>query len=706
MDHRCIALGICAALATTAVAQQAGRTQEPRDREPALPAWIDLSREHTQSDVIFALAGATADATRLAVMESVGAVGGKVLWPGRIFMLTLPEGSDLRAALVRLNADPRVKYAEPNAIYHVINTPNDPSYSLQWGWNQGNDADIDAPEAWDSQTDGSGVVVAVIDTGVEYTHSDLAANMWVNPDEIAGNGLDDDSNGYVDDVYGADVINGDGDPMDDHYHGTHVAGTIGAVGNNGVGVTGACWTARIMAVKFLSSGGSGTEADAVLSVNYAVSEGAVVSNNSWGGFGFDQGLYDAIEAAGEECHLFCAAAGNSSIDIEGQDWIPGGYDLDSILCVAASDASDNRAWFSNWGPVSVDLAAPGDSIYSTFLGDSYTYLSGTSMATPHVAGVATMLYSEADGRADHLDVKQWLMDSVDPIAAWSGLTVTGGRLNFDSALAQIPAWPVLPASGILLSQRGSFNPGGLPSERGDVLHLDPITGAYAMIFDCSDVLAGDPNLDALEVLSDGSLLLSFDAALTIPCLQGGPDGDNVDDSDVVRFVPLTYGDDTAGQFEFYFDGSDVALDADGEDVDGLAMDAAGNLLVSTSGSWNLGGGVSGKNEDVLLFAPTSLGANTAGGLTLFFNGRDDDVKLGQTTENTDAIHFDDAAQVLTISTAGDFRVPVNQLGQDDDLADFAGTQWGADTNGTFTIPFDGAAYQLDPKDIDAVVVIG
>jgi hypothetical protein len=436
MNRRMWFSGIPMGLATAAIVASAVAQQHDAapPRAPVPPRSIDLSREHRPNDVLFRLAGANDDATRLAVMDSVHATGGRVVSKKvGIDLLTLAEGADLGAVLARLNADPRVKYAQPNWIYHVDGVPNDPYFTNQWDWDQPNDADVDGPEAWDVATDASSVIVADIDTGMEYTHSDLAANVWVNPNEVAGNGIDDDGNGWIDDVHGIDTVNNDADPADDNGHGTHTAGTIGAVGDNGIGVTGACWKAQIMPLKCFDQYGSGDTANIIVCIDYAVANGAVASNNSWGGFGVDDALYDDIKAAGDAHHLFVAAAGNSAIDIEGQDWLPGGYDLDNVLCVAATDSSDNRAWFSNWGPVSVDLAAPGDTIYSTWPGNSYTYLSGTSMATPHVTGVATMLFAQS-GTGDDQLVKAWIMDSVDPIPAFSGLTVTGGRLNYRAAL--------------------------------------------------------------------------------------------------------------------------------------------------------------------------------------------------------------------------------------------------------------------------------
>ena len=474
MKPRTVTLSALAAVAAGVTAVSLTASQQSATPVPGLPANIDLSREHRADKIVYRMAIDGDVATQHALEESVGAVHGKAIYRDQLFELVVKPGTELRAALIALNADPRVKYAQPSWIYHLDNTPNDPSFTAQWGWDQANDADIDAPEAWNTATDGSNALVAVIDTGVQYDHPDLAANMWVNPDEIAGNAIDDDGNGWVDDIYGADTVNNDGDPMDDHFHGTHVAGTIGAVGNNGVGVTGACWTAKIVALKFLDASGSGDTADALETLDYCVDKEIHLSSNSWGGYGVDTALYDGIDDAGTCGHLFVAAAGNNSLNIEGQNWLPGGYDLDNVICVAATHSTDGLAWFSNYGPVSVDLAAPGDSIYSTYLGSTYNYLSGTSMATPHVAGVATMLFS-LSGTRYGLDVKDWILNSVDALPALSGLMVTGGRLNFNQALQQIPAAPTLPSSGVLFSLRRNTTVNAITMYRWDIWHLDPVT---------------------------------------------------------------------------------------------------------------------------------------------------------------------------------------------------------------------------------------
>jgi len=321
----------------------------------------------------------------------------------------LVRATDNPAAAIEewLRNHPAIEYFEPNFISELTRLPDDASFSQLWGLhNTGQtggtiDADIDAPEAWDLATGSAHIVVGVIDTGVDYTHPDLAANIWTNPGEIAGNLIDDDANGFADDVHGYDFINDDSDPMDDNRHGTHVSGTIAGVGNNGQGLAGVNWSSSIMPLKFLSAEGSGSTADAVRALNYATMMRSTygvnvrLTSNSWGGGGYSQALYAAIQASGEAGMLFVAAAGNSSRDTGASPSYPASYDLPNIISVAATDHNDRLPAFSNYGATSVDLAAPGVGIYSAVPNGGYGSLSGTSMAAPHVAGVVALLWSNA-----------------------------------------------------------------------------------------------------------------------------------------------------------------------------------------------------------------------------------------------------------------------------------------------------------------------
>ncbi len=350
------------------------------------------------------------------------------------------------AALAALRARPEVEYAEPNGRVSADLTPNDTSFPTMWNLlNTGQSGayagdDIDATLAWNYTTGDPAMKVGVLDTGIDYTHPDLAANMWTNPGEIAGNGLDDDGNGYVDDIHGYDVLHLDGDPMDDNFHGTHVAGTIGAVGNNALGICGVTWQCQLVAVKFLDATGNGVESDAIAALQYALAAGVRLTNNSWGNFSGGQALLDAINACGAAGQLFVNAAGNNGWNLDGVPVYPACYDTPYIITVAATDGRDLRPTWSNFGATTVDLGAPGANIYSCKPGGLYQALNGTSMAAPHVAGAAMLAFARFP-HASALQIRQLLLDNVDPIASLSGRTITGGRLNAYKPLLNGDATP-------------------------------------------------------------------------------------------------------------------------------------------------------------------------------------------------------------------------------------------------------------------------
>ncbi len=353
----------------------------------------------------------------------------------------VPDGMDVQAAIEACKADAAIAYAEPNYIYTASRLPNDPRFGELWGLNNANDVDVDAPEAWDAQTGVANVLVAIIDTGVDYNHEDLRANAWKNPGESGAgretNGRDDDNNGFVDDVRGWDFAGDDNDPMDDNGHGTHVAGTIAAAGDNGIGVAGVNWRAAIMALKFLSANGSGTAADAIECIEYAAQQGAQVLNNSWGGGGFSQALRDAIELARARNAVFVAAAGNEGRDNDASPSYPASYDVANVLSIAACDQQGQMASFSNFGRTSVDFAAPGVGILSTTPGNNYQSFSGTSMATPLASGVAALLLAQFP-QSTYRQIMIRMAGSVDAAAPFEGTTWHGGRLNAAAALTVAP----------------------------------------------------------------------------------------------------------------------------------------------------------------------------------------------------------------------------------------------------------------------------
>lgn len=399
--------------------------------------------------------------------------------PG-LSLVRLPAGIIVKDALTVFNNVSGILYAEPNYRTYVASTfPNDPYFEdeKQWGLhNTGEtggtvDADIDAPEAWDTATD-SDIIVAVIDTGIDYGHPDLAANLWVNSAEYYGDpNEDDDNNGYVDDIRGWDFVNDDNDPKDDNYHGTHVAGIIGAVGNNNTGVVGVCWQVEIMNLKSYDENQEGTWANCIKAIEYAVDMGAKVINASWGGYTGDpnQSLKDAIDAADASGVLFVAAAGNDHFSIDDpryHPFYPAKYDSDNIISVMATDQDDHKSDFSNWGPVSVDLGAPGgwkvplpfgdDDILSTMptyetdkmaalnYSTYYDHLAGTSMAAPHVSGACALIWS-SEPSVSHHKIKDILLDTVDSLYDLDGLCVSGGRLNVYKALSAMPSWDIFVA---------------------------------------------------------------------------------------------------------------------------------------------------------------------------------------------------------------------------------------------------------------------
>lgn len=411
--------------------------------------------------------------------------GGKIKKSYRRFsdlcVIELPKNLKVKDALIKYKDSKEILYVEPNYKVKINTTiPNDPYFSQLWGLqNTGQEhpvdgggttygtegVDIDAPEAWDISTGSQDIIVAVIDTGVDYTHPDLSANMWVNQAELVGDpNSDDDGNGYKDDIYGYDFANNDGDPNDDHFHGTHCAGTIGAIGNNGIGVAGVCWSVKIMALKFLDSGGYGYTDDAIECIEYAVDNGAKVLNNSWGGGSYSQSLKEAIEDAEDAGVIFVAAAGNNIYDAywnvvlnnDTYPHYPSSYDCDNIIAVMATDDNDARSRWnafneSHYGLTSVDIAAPGSDILSTFptymtsamqsygLSTDYETIGGTSMATPHVSGTCALIWSMYPYLRVS-EVKQIVIDSAEKLDSLDNLCVTEGRLNLYQAL--LHAYPM------------------------------------------------------------------------------------------------------------------------------------------------------------------------------------------------------------------------------------------------------------------------
>ena len=365
--------------------------------------------------------------------------------PGDMVLVELPEASP--ATLAKLTHDPRVDFLERDLEFELPQTPDTANGSAtqydespgargrkpndlhrrQWGLDNGRRTDIDAPEAWQKTVGANGPIIAVIDTGVDTNHPDLKANLWTNPREIPNNGRDDDGNGVIDDVHGFDAYHQDGVPEDAHGHGTHCAGIIGATGNNRRGITGVNWQTRIMPVKiFDNSAKPKTSTSAILrGVSYAVNNGARLTSNSWGGPTPARSVERAF-AGSRAFHLM--GAGNDSQDNDDKPFYPASYRTTNSLSVASVTSGGNLSGFSNYGDQSVDLAAPGSSIYSTLPGGRYGTRSGTSMATPHVTGVAGLLLSLAPGLSN-TQVRSLLLSGVVGKRDLQGKVVTGGVVN-------------------------------------------------------------------------------------------------------------------------------------------------------------------------------------------------------------------------------------------------------------------------------------
>jgi len=470
------------------------------------------------------------------------------LVPG-LSLIKLPANKTVADSLSPFRESADILYAYPNHYGRgILATPDDTRFSEQWAlYNTGQsggtvDADIDAPEAWDTATGSGDIIVAVIDTGVDYTHPDLAANMWVNPGEdheplgVIGpedfDGIDDDDNKLTDDICGYDFSNDDGDPYDDYNymgvigHGTHCAGIVGAAGNNNKGIAGVNWDVRLMALKWMDDAGDGESWDIVYSIEYAVDMGARVLSNSYSHpykYQVNQAIFDVIEAAHEAGCLFVASSGNDGDDNDAEPFYPASYDLDNIISVLATNKYDNEWGSSNYGATSVDLGAPGAGILSCAPGNRYLSYSGTSLACPHVAGACALLWSR-NPALSHLEVKDIILDTVDVLddlenhPVHGRLCVTGGRLNLHSA--------ILAVSDLFLDIEDDLDPGvcvspddqitytitlvagtethqdavltDRMSKKVDFIRADPNTGTYdpnshSYIWQIGTIAPDDPN---------------------------------------------------------------------------------------------------------------------------------------------------------------------------------------------------------------------
>jgi subtilisin family serine protease len=504
------------------------------------------------------------------------------------FRVDAPEGMSFKGVRAALSRVRGFDYVEPNFAVWAQSLPDDFYFGAQYGLNNTGQtsifgdtgtsgADIDAPEAWDLLAGAgmpaqgqSDVVVGLIDTGVDYNHPDIAGSMWVNPFEIPANGKDDDGNGFVDDVHGADFADLDGDPMDDHNHGTHVAGILAATPDNGIGTVGVAPHVKIMALRFLSADGFGGVDFAIQALNYAMDMKARgvnirVTNNSWGGADFSQAMDDAIRRSADAGMLFVAAAGNGDainhigfdVDAPGAGFYPASQTAPSVISVAATDSRDRLASFSNFGAEGVDLAAPGVNVVSEIRDGGYQYFSGTSMATPLVTGVAAMAWTLKPD-ATWQEVRDAIFAGVDKLSGLAGKMVTGGRLNAISTLRHLLPTAVVGRhvfynNSAFDSRSAAASPAddnGIAADKAALLPgAGPATfanytsyskGINGVMVDVRNLPAGDLTADdfALNLGTDSDLLASWQPAPT-PRAVSVRRGAGVDGSDRVT---LTFAD--------------------------------------------------------------------------------------------------------------------------------------------------------------------
>ena len=452
--------GVSALFFTVPVATQAQAPGQGQGPDQGPPGIARVNGRDAVAGEVLVRFNRTLPAAALAALEAQVDAGQREVLDRGSLMRFQSRRFDVETLVAFFSQLPEVDYAEPNYIVTTTLASNDTYFSDLWGLHNTSTpaADISAVPAWDISTGSAGIVTGVVDTGVDYNHPDLAANMWRAPAQftvvVGGQSIVCPAG-----TVGFNAINNTCNPLDDNNHGTHVAGTIGATGDNGMGVVGVNWTTRIMGLKFIGANGSGSTANAIKTIDFAIQARAIFGNaanvrilsNSWGGGGFSQALLDAINRANDNDMLFVAAAGNSNVNTDSTPHYPSSYDAPNVVSVASTTNTDARSSFSNYGALSVDLGAPGSGILSTVRNGGYGTFSGTSMATPHVSGAAALVLSEcALGTAALRDL---ILGNVDSIPALAGITVTGGRLNVDRAIRACsdagdpePTAPPAPAS--------------------------------------------------------------------------------------------------------------------------------------------------------------------------------------------------------------------------------------------------------------------
>lgn len=657
------------------------------------------------------------------LIETSGGPGWSVTELGGGFHSLATPGTGIDTLSFWAASAPGIVSVEPDFVLAPTLVPNDPSLSQLWGLsNSGQsggvaDADIDAPEAWRVTTGSRSVVIAVIDSGVDVNHPDLAANIWRNPGEIPGNGVDDDGNGFVDDVSGWDFVARDNTPEDGNGHGTHVAGTIGAVGNNGRGIVGVNWEVSILPLKFLDDSGSGSTSAAIAAINYATAlrtagVNVVASNNSWGGGGYSSALNTAIARHNDAGIMFIAAAGNEAANNDSIPSYPANYDLPNVISVAALDRSDRLASFSNYGRTSVDLGAPGVSIYSTTPGNGYSTYSGTSMAAPHVAGVVGLL-AAANPQATVAEMRAAILDTVVPVAALgSGRTVTGGRLNAAAALERIA--PVNGPRVLSVTPSGAVPP---PVAEIQAVFDEEILGASLVAANFQLVAAGGDAIfgtsdDVPVAISGGGILQSPAGTVTLSLGSGLPDdsyrltlvGTGANPIRNLASEALLGGGDAV--FTFIVDTPEPPPPAPFEPNDTLAT--ATEALVGGANeqvfSGVIGDGAQG-SRDVDLFSMVLVAGQTVDvEVVAQVSGSDLDSYLRlfnsagvQLASNDDAGGSFDSSLAYTANATGTYYVGVSGYGNSL-YAPATGSGTVAGSTGDYVVAFSRTAAPLEPND--------